>query len=178
MALNKRERILLFGTIGLIVVGGSYLMMAPLSNRWQAIGQKLSSQQRELAAIKATIARKPEWQQQYTTLGHSLKQSETFERTSEVLKKIEEVGTAAGILIQNRVSLNAVERDVHRELPLKCTFEATQESLVKFLFGLQTGSGFMSVEQLNVTVKPDNPSVLRCDIQVRALAAKAEKPAS
>ena len=66
----------------------------------------------------------------------------------------------------------AVEKDVYRELPVQCTFEATIDSLVKFLHGIQSGAGFMSVEQLQVAGRPDNPSILRCDIHVRALASK------
>jgi hypothetical protein len=39
---------------------------------------------------------------------------------------------------------------------------------VKFLFALQTGAGFMSVEQLTLSPRPENPGILRCEIQVRA----------
>jgi Tfp pilus assembly protein PilO len=178
MALNKRERTLLIATIAAAVVAGNYLAIAPLLRSWQSIGRKLITQRRELEGVKATIAHEPEWQQQYTALGHSLKQSESFEQTSDVLKKIEEVGATSGILIQSRRPMRAEDKDVYRELPVQCTFESTAESLVKFLYGLQTASGFMRVESLNVTAKPDNPSILRCDIQIRALAAKSEKPLS
>jgi hypothetical protein len=43
---------------------------------------------------------------------------------------------------------------------------------VKFLYGVQTAAGFMTVETLAVASKADNSNILRCDIQVRALAAK------
>jgi Tfp pilus assembly protein PilO len=178
MALNKRERLLLVGTIVVVVVVVNYLAITPLIARWQGLGRKLVSQRRELAAARDTIARRPEWQKQYEALGHSLKQSESFAQTSEVLKKIEEVGGTSGILIQSRRPMRAEDKDVYRELPVQCTFESTAESLVKFLYGLQTASGFMRVESLNVTAKPDNTSILRSDIQIRALAAKSETPAS
>ena len=34
----------------------------------------------------------------------------------------------------------------------------------------------MSVEQLQIAPKPENPTILRCDILVRALAAKRKEP--
>jgi len=64
-----------------------------------------------------------------------------FAQPSDVLKKLEEVGAAAGILISSRQPLLAVDKDNYRELPVKCRFEATTESLVKFLYGLQRVPG-------------------------------------
>ena len=49
---------------------------------------------------------------------------------------------------------------------------------MRFLFELQTAAGFMSVEQLQVTPRTENQSILRCDIQVRALAAKTVRAKS
>jgi hypothetical protein len=36
----------------------------------------------------------------------------------------------------------------------------------------------MSIEQLQVSPRPENPGILRCDIQVRALATKQGNPKS
>ena len=178
MALNKRERTMLIGTITLVALGLNYLLVAPLVGNWRTMQAKLVSQRHELEGMQDTIARKPEWKASYEALGSSLKQSQQFETASDVLKKIEEVGGNAGILIQSRRVLRVENRDVYRELPVQCNFESTDVSLVKFLYGLQTASGFMTVENLAVTSKPDNSNILRCDIQIRALAAATEKPAS
>ncbi|HUK83545.1 MAG TPA: type II secretion system protein GspM [Verrucomicrobiae bacterium] len=180
MALNKRERILLNITITAIVLGANYLLIAPLVGKWKTFGGTLSTRRHELAAMTATIQREPEWHQQYDQLRQNLnKQSVSFEQTSDVLKKINEVGASSGILIQQiRPIGQPVEKDVYRELPVQCTFESTTESLVKFLYGLQTSSGFVSVEELRITPRADNNSILRCDIQIRALAAKAEATTS
>jgi Tfp pilus assembly protein PilO len=178
MALNTRERNLLIITVSAVVLGLNYLLVAPLFGKWSALQTRLSSKRRELEGIQATVARAPEWRKSYDDLGKNLKQSQTFDTASDVLKKIEEVGGAAGILIQSRRMLRVDSKDVYRELPVQCTFEATIESLVKFLHGVQTASGFMTVESLGVTAKPDNTSILRCDIQIRALAAATGKPTS
>lgn len=175
MALNKRERTLLGLTITVVVVGANWLVLTPLTMRWRGMERKLKDRQETLAVIKATLVRAPEWQQDYDQLRQRVGQTtQQFHQTSDVLKKIEEVGAATGILISSRRPLPAVEKDMYRELPVTCTFEATVEALVKFLHGIQTGSGFMSVESLQVSGKPDNPSILRCDIQIRALAGKSE----
>lgn len=177
MALNKRERNLLIITISAVVFGLNYLLLAPLIGKWRTLGTELITKRRELQGMQSTVVHRAEWQSSYDQLGHSLKSSVTFDAPSDVLKKIEEVGGNAGILIQSRRMLRTEPKEVYRELPVQCTFEATTESLVKFLFGVQTAAGFMTVETISVTSKSDNSNILRCDTQVRALAA-SEKPAS
>ena len=176
MALKKREQLLLGVTVAVVVVGANYLLAAPLSRKWTGLEKQLKDRQETLAVIKATLLREPAWQAEYDQLRQRVGQTtQQFQQTSDVLKKIEEVGAATGIIISNRRPMPAVEKDVYRELPVQCTFEATIDSLVKFLHGIQSGAGFMSVESLQISGKPDNPSILRCDIQIRALAGKSER---
>lgn len=175
MALNKRERFLLVTTIGAVVVGGTYLLASPLTRSWRSINSELETRRKELGMVNSTIARKPGWQQEYDQLRASVRQgTERFNMTSDVLKKIEDVGTAAGVIIVSRRPLPVVDKEVYRELPVQCSIETTLDSLVKFLHALQTGSGLMNVEQLQVLPKPDNPTILRCEIQIRALAGQSE----
>jgi Tfp pilus assembly protein PilO len=173
VALNKRERMLLWTTITLLVGGVSYLLVSPLTKAWVSLRRDIVAQRSELRMIQTTSAHVPEWRQQYDALRGSLgKTSVPYAATSDVLKKIEEVGAATGIVISNRRPLPVVEKDVYRELPVACTIEATTESLVKFLHVLQTGAGSMSVEQLQIAPRPDSSCILRCDIQIRALSGK------
>ena len=181
MALNKRELRLLIVTTTVVVVGSNIFLFSPLLEYWQKLGRNLNDRRRELTTVAATIAHAPEWRRNYTALEHNLKQSERFETPTDVIKKVDEVGATAGILTQSKKSLKEEDHDVYREWPVQYYFETTVESLVKFLYGLQTSSGFMTVEQLNVTTKSDTASgILRGDIQIRALATKEKEgqPAS
>ena len=173
MKITKRERWLLAVTIMAVVVGVNYFLIVPLMRSWGEAGSKFKTQQRELAGITATIAHKPQWQQEYDELRQGLGQrSEGFQRPSDVVKKIEQVASSSGVIVSSRREMAEEDKGVYRVLPVQCTVEATTESLVRFLFALQTGAGFMSVEQLQVSQKSDNPNILRCDIQVHALAGK------
>jgi len=172
MALKSRERNLLVLTIVLVALGANYLLLAPLWRRWEGLKRDLTKQQKELDGLTENIAQQPRWQQEYDALRKTVGQEQVFTQTSDVLKKIEEVGATAGILIVTRRPLATVDHGVYRELPVQCSFEASTEALVKFLHGLQTGSGFVNVEQLTVFPRADNPNILRCDIQIRALSGK------
>jgi len=176
MALNKRERVLLSTTITLIVLGVNYLLLVPLTHRWGSLREQLSSKRRELKEDEAFIQRAPQWQKEYDELrGKANQQSVRFQQASDVSKKIEELRSASGILIKDTRTMSIVERDVYRELPVQCNnIEATAETLVKFLYAVQTSPEFMSIEELTVTPQPDNPRLLRCTIRLQALMGKSE----
>lgn len=179
MAINKRERNLLIATISIVVLGVNYFLISWIAGPWQERSKTLTAKRRELAAMKSTIARQPEWQSQFDSLRSNLNQSSQFESISDVLKKIDELTATTEIQMQSKRSLKPGDHDVYREWPVSCNFDAKIESLVKFLYGLQTGSGFITVEQMTVAAKPDNPAILRCDnVQIRALAAKGGKAGS
>ncbi len=169
MKITNRERRVLAVTITAIVLGINYLLVIPLIHSWQEAGIKLKSQKALLAGMQATIQHKEEWRKEYEELKRGLgQQTVQFQYTSDVVKKIQEVATNSGVQINATRQMTEEEKGVYRVLPVQCTIEARTESLVKFLFALQTGAGFMSVEQLTISPRPENPGILRCEIQVRA----------
>lgn len=178
MALNKREQTLLAITIVVVVVAVTWLVTVPLWRYWQRLGAERLVAAREVEGYRQVIARAPEWQQQYEALREQLgQQTETFEQPSDVLQKIEQVGMTTGVIISQRRELPKTDRGAYHELPVQCRIEATTEALVRFLFALRTGTGFVSVEQLQVVTQGNSPS-LRCDLVIHALAGKSEKPRS
>jgi len=173
MKITKRERGILVVTITAAVLVGSYFLAVPLLRNWRETGIQLKSKQRVLDGMLKTIQHKEGWRKEYDELKKGLgQQTEGFHYTSDVAKKIQEVASSSGVQINATRQMTEEDKGVYRVLPVQCTVEATTESLVKFLFALQTGAGFMSVEQLTLSPRPENPGILRCEIQVRALSTK------
>jgi Tfp pilus assembly protein PilO len=173
MAMTKRERSLLVITTTAIVLGVNYFVVVPLLRNWRSAGEQLKTQQQQLTLMKATIDHGPQWQKQYDELKQSLGQrAESFQQSSDVGKKILEVAKSAGVQISSSRPMLEEDKGIYRVLPEQLAVEATTDSLVRFLFALQTAAGFVSVEQLQITPRTENQGILRCDIQVRALAAK------
>ena len=179
MNITKRERRLFAITITVIALVLNYVLVVPLLRSWRDTGDRLKTEQQQLTVIQATIQHGPQWRKQYDELRLSLGQrTESFQKVSDVEKTILEVATSSGVQLTSRTSMTEEDKGVYRVLPERCSVEATTPSLVKFLFALQTGAGFMSIEQLQISPRPENPGILRCDIQVRALAAKLGRTAS
>ncbi len=173
MKITKRERGILIFTITAIVLGINYFLVVPLLHSWGETGVQLKSKQRVLDSMQATIQQKDGWSKEYDQLKKGLgQQTEPFKYASDVAKKIQQIATSSGVQVNATRQMTEEDKGVYRVMPVQCTVEATTESLVKFLFALQTGAGFMSVEQLTLSPRPENPGILRCEIQVRALSAK------
>jgi len=170
---------LLAVTVGVVVIGGNWLLFTPLSNRWKKVNGAIKEQRELLDGMRATLKKAPEWKAEYEELQAKMGSgAEHFATTTDVLKKIEGVGEAAGVLPSNRRPMAIVEKDTYRELPVVCAFDATIDSLVKFLEGMQTGSGFIIIDQLRIQPRPDSSGILKCDIQIRALESKTSRGGS
>ena len=175
MKLSQRERYLLYATILVGVILVSWLLLLPLVRSCRSLGDQRLALQQQLEQYEATVARKPLWQQEYEALRGNLgERTEQYEQMSEVLQKIEEVAKASGVNLTTRSGLSPKDRGVFVEFPASCRLEATTESLVRFLFALRTGSGFVSVQKLDITAQPKS-NVLTCDIEIRALAGKSKR---
>lgn len=175
MKLNKRERTLLFVTIGVVLVVLNYWLVVPLARNWRSVRGDLVNREAALLQVRETIGMGPQWQAELDKLrGQFSQKAVHFDDTTDVLKKLEEVGQQAGVSFTARRPLPPENKGDYSVLPVTCTIEANIESLVKFLFNIQTAAGFMSVEQLQVTPRQDNSSILRCEVQVRALSGKTE----
>lgn len=173
MALSKRERGLFLVTIAVVVVVAQYLAVTWFLPTWRSLSGRLFTVRQELAIYRDHIARRPQWQTEYDALRGQVGERITqIEEMTDVLKKIEEIGQLAGVVITQRTPLPENDRGSYRELPVQCRLEATTESLVRFLYALRSSAGFVNVEQLQVQPQPNNASVLRCDILIHSLSGK------
>jgi len=178
MKLNPREQTLLLVIAGLVVLMATYAAAATLRERWGERSRKIQSRQRELAAMQAAIRNRPQWLARVEELRQGLRRQQQFEQMSDLLKHLEDTGKTAGIVISARRPMPPVEHGDYRELAVQCSFEASIQSLVQFLFALQTETGLLNVEQLQVAPRPDNVSILRGDIQLRAVSERKGKAVS
>lgn len=181
MVLNKREQTLLWFVVVTVFVAGNWLLVAPLVDNARKREDEIAVQRGTLERIRRIVEEDgPRWRAEYEQLQSSVgERTSVFSNTSDVLKKVEDVGTECGLTVPVKKSLAAVERDVYRELPVQCTLEGSLEAMVRFLYTMQTAAGMVSVEQIQIyPVRPSEPSQLKCDLVVVALASKSGKPSS
>ena len=164
---------MLVTTISLTALGINYVLLMPLTGRWASVRDQLASKGRDLKEAEAIIQRAPQWHKEYDELRGKAAQQTGFQMVSDVGNKIEELRSNSGVLIKSTRNMSVVEKDMYRELPVQCSFDATQEGLVKFLFAIQTSPQFMSIEELQVTPQSGNTQLLRCNMRILALMGKS-----
>ncbi len=181
MRLNKREQNLLWMVLLLAFGFGNWLLILPLVRSWRDVQSKIGMQQMLRDGMQGVLDRDaPQWRTEYAKLQENLgERASVFVTTADVLKKVEDVGQECGLSVPVKKTLPVIERDVFRELPVQCTIEGSLEGLVKFLHTLQTASGLITVDQIQIfPPRPQEPALLKCDLVVIALASKKEKPSS
>lgn len=178
MTLNPREQMLVGAVAALVVLLATWAGGSALARRWQEQSRKIVSRQRELASMQAAIRNRPQWVARTEALRQGLRRQQRFEQMSDLLKQIEDIAKTAGVVISARRPMPPVEHGGYRELAVQCSFEAGIQSLVQFLFALQTETGLISVEQLQLAPRPDNITILRGEVQLRALTERGAKAAT
>jgi Tfp pilus assembly protein PilO len=177
MQLNKRERTLLVIVIAIIAVSLNYFLVVPLLRDYRALRSDLHRKSLELVGYRDIVEQRgPQWQAELDALRARLGEEtgkQDFTTSADLLQRVEEIGSRAALNFTSRRTLPVVEKDFFRELSVQCTVEGSLESLVKFLVALQTSSGLISVEQIQIyPPRADNPNNLRSDLQVVALAVR------
>jgi Tfp pilus assembly protein PilO len=175
MTLNRREQTLAAAVAGLVLLLVTYGVGAAMAAHGRETSRKITARQRELASVQAAIRSRPEWLAQTEHLRQGLRRQQHFEKEFDLLKQIEDTSKAAGVSISGRRELLPVDHGNYREMAVQCSFEAGIQSLVQFLFALQTETGLITVEQIQIAPRPDNVSILRGDIQVRAVTERQGK---
>ncbi len=173
MKITKRERGILIITVTAIVLGINYFLVVPLLGSWKETGEQLKTKQRILDGMRATIQQKDGWSKEYDC---AQKRAWTTDRALQVRLRCREEDPADRNEFgrsgqcdpptdgrrQRRLSSDAGA--VHRRGDHRVACEIS--------FCAANGRRFMSVEQLTLAPRPENPSILRCEVQVRALSAK------
>lgn len=162
MKLSTREMTLSAITIGIVVIGVSWLLGMPLVQRWMdAREQRLRlAQQRTVA--ERLVAMRPRWEDDYTQLRARIPQhGATDPVTAEMLKMIRRLAD------EHQMSISRIEPDKEQnigdlyEVAIDCTWESTLESMVQFLYAVQTQGAILDVRQLTVTPAQGAPGRLK-----------------
>ena len=180
MKMNQREQILVGTIAGLVVLFGAWFAATSAWDYWRSLNGTLVTRRRELAGMQAAIMQSPEWRQKTEKLRAGMQSQQKNEPMTDgdLMKLVEELTKQTGVKINTQHSLKTVEHNLYRELALRCSFDATTPNLVHFLYAIQIKSGLITVEELQLTPRPDKPSVLRGDIQLRVLTDRGRKGAS
>ena len=151
MKLSPRELVLACVTVAVVIVGGTWYFGAPVVDDWQSAiteRQKLGNERREAEHL---IKQRPEWQQRYDEMrGRIPKHGPTDPVTAEMLKTVKRLADQHGVV------LSRIEPDKEKitgdlsEVAIECAWDSELESLVRFLYAVQTQGAILDIRQLTI----------------------------
>lgn len=161
MTMNRREQVLLLVVGATVLYGVTSLLIRPRIDLWKELRNQQALAKAELAADKELVDEEERWRGELTELS-SLLPLHPADRRMDVhwLSAMDSYAVAHGLRILRRRVNDEEQIGELYELPIEVSeWEGTLESLVRFLYALQSSDTMLDVRQL--LVRPAKGELLR-----------------
>ncbi|MCM8779342.1 MAG: type 4a pilus biogenesis protein PilO [Candidatus Omnitrophica bacterium] len=165
---SRRERILFFITVGVIVSAGVInFIVAPVRKRWRRLNSQIVNLKAKLNHYIKILGLEQEIEKRYNTYADYLKTKGSHEEAlASVLQEIEKLARTCGILLTNIVPSGLEEKDFYQKFEVRMETEGDISSLGRFLYELQKSKYLFRVVRLNITTKSGSQDTLRSSIEL------------
>jgi len=170
--LNKRERIILFSTIGLIILAVLFnFILVPVLSRNEVLDKEIAVASVRLKKYKSLISKKESIREIYEKFCADAKTMEQGEPTSaNVLSELENLAQVSGIkIIDIRPQPSAKSGELYQELQIDFRTEGTMPDYVKFIYNLEISPLLLRVKGFQLSAK-NNATALEGSFSVSQLA--------
>ncbi|MCM8784157.1 MAG: type II secretion system protein M [Candidatus Omnitrophica bacterium] len=165
---SKREKFLLFATVAVIVIAVSInFFVTPVAKRWRRMNNQISNLYNKLSRYTNILTLEKEIETKYKTYADYLKvKGSSEEALASVLQEIEKLARTSGVAITNIVPSGMETKDFYNKFEVRMDVESEINSLVRFLYELQSSKHLFRVVRLNINTKAGTQDVLRSSIQL------------
>lgn len=166
--LSKRERILLFITIGVIILAGLInFIITPLSKKWRHLNNQIASLNAKLSRHMRILSLEKDIEAKYKAYADYLKvKGSNEEALALVLQEIERHARSSEVVLTNIVPSGLESKDFYNKFEVRMDIEGDMSSLIKFLYELQRSKHLFRILRLSITTKPGNGEILRSSLQL------------
>ena len=169
--LSRREKKILEATAGVVGFTLLYLFVFdPFWKEWQRTGGAITGVEAKLrrSALlmkqKATIETEV---QNYSTL---LKMKDPDQMRTQTLAEIEKITREQALKVIEMRPLSTRRQGVFQEYLVEVDLEGTMSQLLQMIYHLQTTSGLLKVERLQISTKGSQSSLLKAIVTLSRLA--------
>lgn len=164
--LSKRERAILYITVGIICAVGLYsFAIEPGAKKWMEInGQILAKRVRFQKDLKL-IAQRDEIQAHYARFASAIrKKGSDEEELASLLSEIETLARESAVHITGIKPRAVREMDFYTRYVVEVEAEALIDQLTDFLYNLSKSSQLLKVERLELNAKSGETKVLKSSL--------------
>jgi len=166
--LSKRERILFYVTVGIIISAGLInFVISPINRKWRRLNSQLSSLNAKFLRYTKILSLEKDIEAKYKAYADYLKvKGSNEEALALVLQDIERLARNSGVLLTNIIPSGVEKKDFYNKFEVRMDIEADISSLVKFLYELQKSKHLFRIVRLNITTKSGSEDTLRSSLQL------------
>jgi Tfp pilus assembly protein PilO len=166
MALSQREKTLVYAVGAVVFVCLNWFAAGPALDTWRETEDKYSQTQMRIKGCQQVMAMEPQWRTQHRELLARLRQSSPGQTTSDIIPRVEELGTQLGFTFNQRAPSAPVERERYTEKSATFTFQGQWPGLVQFLFALTKQQEIYRVTSLRLRAESKDPTQLAGDMTI------------
>ena len=161
MRLSSREAVLVLSTAAVALFGGSALVARPKVDVWKETRRQQEAVRTEIEQDERLLQQRESLETELAELSQSLPAYSTDKKMDiHWLSTMDRFAAKHGVKISRRQAGEEKKAGDVRELPIECQqWEGNLDSLVHFLFDLQSEGGMLDVRHL--LIKPEKGDLLR-----------------
>lgn len=179
MKLNKREMLLASATLLVVLLTITYLVGRNYFAEWREMSSSYDTFSHRIKVAETQIAQKDKWFEKLAEVQQDLPSYELGkDTTSEMMKMLEQLASQHGLVLGKRSPGEEVQLGQLYQFSIECTWEGSLESLVQFLYAVQTKGAILDVRQLSVSPAPGKPDSLKGGFTVDYAYSRLETPAA
>ena len=170
--ISKREKVLFTLVVLVIVVSLSYaFVVEPLYKKYQDLNQEIELKDVRLKRNNKLIKEHDAINAEFNKYSEQLKiKGSDEEEMASVLSEIEKIGQSAQVYLSDVKPQPIKDRNFYRLLGVEIKFQASMETLTKFIYDLQKSPFLLRVKRLQVNSKGQGSSLLEGTIQINKIS--------
>lgn len=161
--LSKREKLILYLTLGLILLAFIYgLILEPLEKRWAKINKLILTREIKLKQNLRTISEKESISKEYQEYSRQVKAKGSDEKEiAALLQEVETIAAQTAVRLSNVKPGKIEDKKFYKLYILEVETEADIAPLTEFIYQLERSPQILSVRKLHLGTKSRRSSLLR-----------------
>jgi Tfp pilus assembly protein PilO len=171
-SISKREKNIFFVTIAAVCLALLYsFVVEPLYREYTRLNQEIKVKQMRLAKNLRLMNEKDIIKGEFKKYSDQFKsRGSEEEEMASVLTEIERIGKATGIYLNNVKPQKIKDMDFYKIMQVEIRFEATMDTLSKFIYELQNSSYLLKPNRLQINSQGGDSSLLEGIIQINKIS--------
>lgn len=155
MKLTPRELALAWLTGATVILGGTYLVLQPHYEQLKALSRNIAALEQRKTEAELTLSRRGDLENRLQAIRSQLPSHVPGQDvTAEYLRTLERLAQQNGLTLLRREAEPERQTGDIYEVSINCNWEGDLDSLVRFLYALQSQGAMLDVRQLTISPIP------------------------